>query len=46
MSATFSGSAVNAAIVQPYLTLIYIIKTQEKIWQQTQIGQWYQQTDV
>mgnify|MGYP003630433678 FL=1 len=27
MSATFSGSAVNAAIVQPYLTLIYIIKT-------------------
>jgi len=27
MSASFSGSAVNAAIVQPYLTLIYIIKT-------------------
>ena len=27
MSATFSGSAVNAAIVQPYLALIYIIKT-------------------
>jgi len=27
MSATFSGDAVNAAIVQPYLTLIYIIKT-------------------
>tara|TARA_R110000824_G_scaffold7607_1_gene34427 strand:- start:5845 stop:6456 length:612 start_codon:yes stop_codon:yes gene_type:complete len=27
MSANFSGSAVNAAIVQPYLTLIYIIKT-------------------
>ena len=27
MSATFSGSAVNAAIIQPYLTLIYIIKT-------------------
>jgi microcystin-dependent protein len=27
MSATFSGSAVNAAILQPYLTLIYIIKT-------------------
>ena len=27
MSATFSGSAVNAAIVQPYIALIYIIKT-------------------
>ena len=27
MSATFSGSAVNAAIIQPYLALIYIIKT-------------------
>jgi microcystin-dependent protein len=27
ISATFSGNAVNAAIVQPYLTLIYIIKT-------------------
>ena len=27
MSANFSGSAVNAAIVQPYLALIYIIKT-------------------
>ena len=27
MSATFTGSAVNAAILQPYLTLIYIIKT-------------------
>ena len=27
MSATFSGDAVNAAILQPYLTLIYIIKT-------------------
>jgi microcystin-dependent protein len=27
MSATFSGNAVNASIVQPYLTLIYIIKT-------------------
>ena len=27
MSATFSGSAVNPSIVQPYLTLIYIIKT-------------------
>ena len=27
MSATFSGSAVNAAILQPYLTVIYIIKT-------------------
>jgi|MGYP003632726121 microcystin-dependent protein len=27
MSATFSGSAVNAAIIQPYIALIYIIKT-------------------
>jgi microcystin-dependent protein len=27
MSATFSGSAVNAAIIQPYLAVIYIIKT-------------------
>ena len=27
MSATFSGSAVNASIVQPYIALIYIIKT-------------------
>jgi len=27
MSANFSGSAVNAAILQPFLTLIYIIKT-------------------
>ncbi len=27
MSANFSGSAVNASIVQPYIALIYIIKT-------------------
>ena len=27
MSATFSGTAVNPSVVQPYLTLIYIIKT-------------------
>lgn len=27
MSATFSGSAVNPSVLQPYLTLIYIIKT-------------------
>ena len=27
MSATFTGSAFNVAIVQPYLALIYIIKT-------------------
>ena len=27
MSATFSGSAANPSVLQPYLTLIYIIKT-------------------
>jgi microcystin-dependent protein len=27
MSATFSGTAVNPSVLQPYLTLIYIIKT-------------------
>jgi|TARA_R100000541_G_scaffold59246_1_gene72479 microcystin-dependent protein len=27
MSATFSGTAVNGAILQPYLTIIYVIKT-------------------
>ena len=27
MSATFAGDAVNAAILQPYIALIYIIKT-------------------
>ena len=27
MSATFSGDAVNASVLQPYLTIIYIIKT-------------------
>ncbi len=27
MSATFSGTAVNPSIIQPYLTIIYIIKT-------------------
>ena len=27
MSATFSGDAVSGAILQPYLTIIYIIKT-------------------
>jgi len=27
MSATFSGTAVNPSVLQPYLTLLYIIKT-------------------
>ena len=27
MSATFSGTAVNPSVLQPYLTIIYIIKT-------------------
>ncbi len=27
MSATFSGSATNPSVLQPYLTLVYIIKT-------------------
>ena len=37
MSATFSGDATS--VLQPYLTLIYIIKTEEKKWQQMQNGQ-------
>ena len=37
MSANFSGDATS--VLQPYLTTLYIIKTQEKLWQLMQHGQ-------